>query len=622
MYADDTPAGGSTSLRGDLVREVALSPRLRPLVPAVTVAALESRLKRTAEGYAPRDARELLVLLKERVLIARAEWDELLAAVERDAGIPPARAEEELAGRAVAAGDGSPGSPPADAVAAAERLPWIRRCLSAGNDEQLAELVAEVLRSWGPVKPSSIAGLLGQSTARVASVLDDLAEQEAVVVDRLVEGDGSVLACDRENLERLLRMARVARAAPAVPTLPLERLPLFLALHHGLLEPASGVEGLKAALERLFGAVLPARLWEEEVLPARVPGYSPRMLDQLMRESGLLWFGAGRQRIGFCLPGDAELFLEPVSDTDKARCDAVFPGATGRYAFWDLAAARSGQLADELWSLAWKGAVSNDSLQPVRRGLAGGFHAEPAALPGGRRGVSRDRWQASRPSEGSWFRVERGDGAGDALEEEEANRDRARQLLRRHGVVFRELLESELPLLGWARLFRTLRLMELSGEVAAGRFFDGVRGIQFALPAALRTLAAAAGPGFDEAVYWMNAADPASAAGVDVDALKAVLPQRLPTTHVVFHGARAALVSRRRGRDLEFRVPPDSPLVARLLQLVKALAGGESSPLSALRVETLNGEPAAASPYAPALLRFGFTADYKRLTWRAGLSGP
>ena len=62
-------------------------------------------------------------------------------------------------------------------------------------------------------------------------------------------------------------------------------------------------------------------------------------------------------------------------------------------------------------------------------------------------------------------------------------RDRIRQVLQRYGVVFRELLEAELPRLRWSRLFRSLRLMEFSGEVVAGRFFDGIPGLQFASPA-------------------------------------------------------------------------------------------------------------------------------------------
>ena len=636
MYADDTPEGGTvgppkggsgrTGLRDDLVREAALSPQLRPLVPARLVGALQSRLQRTAEGYAPRDAREILDLLKERLLIPRAEWEELLAAVERDAGIPRQQVEEELAGKMVTAGIGSPGARGFDAVAAVERMPRIRRSLAPGNEELLADLVAEWLRSYGPVEPRVLAGSLGLSDERLASVLDDLVEEETIVVDRLIEGSQSMLACDRENLERLLRMARSARAKPSAPTLPVQRLPLFAALHHGLLQPQPGSDGLKAAFEKLFGVVAPARLWEEEILPARVAAYSPRLLDHLMQESGLLWFGAGTKRIGFSLPSDTELFLEPAGADAQARCDALFPGSTGRYAFWDLTrrpagspARSSSEVAEELWSLAWKGLVSNDSFQPVRRGIAGDFHAEPAARPGGRQRVSRDRWQASRPLEGSWFRVEPGESR-DALDEEETSRDRVRQALRRHGVVFREMLENELPLLAWSRLFRSLRLMELSGEVVAGRFFDGVRGIQFASPAALETLAAAAGS-CDDSVYWMNAADPASLCGVDLEGLKDRLPQRLPTTHVVFHGAVPGLVSRKRGRELDFQVPPDSPLIPRLLQFVKALAGRESSPLSAVHVQAVNGEPAAASPYAPALLRFGFVSDYKRLTWRPGVSG-
>jgi hypothetical protein len=80
-------------------------------------------------------------------------------------------------------------------------------------------------------------------------------------------------------------------------------------------------------------------------------------------------------------------------------------------------------------------------------------------------------------------------------------------------------------------------------------------------------------------------------------------------------------VSRRNGRDLEFRVPPDSPAIPRYLEFVKVLAGREAALLAAVRVETVHGEQATRSPYAPALLAFGFVADYRRLTYRGGFSG-
>ena len=118
--------------------------------------------------------------------------------------------------------------------------------------------------------------------------------------------------------------------------------------------------------------------------------------------------------------------------------------------------------------------------------------------------------------------------------------------------------------------------MEFSGEVVAGRFFDGVRGLQFASPSALESLVS---PPREDVVFWMNAADPASLCGVDLDALKSFLPSRLPTTHLVFHGPRVVLVSRRTGRDLEFRVPPQEPRIPDYMSFVKTLTGRDQQPL-------------------------------------------
>jgi ATP-dependent Lhr-like helicase len=118
-------------------------------------------------------------------------------------------------------------------------------------------------------------------------------------------------------------------------------------------------------------------------------------------------------------------------------------------------------------------------------------------------------------------------------------------------------------------------------------------------------------------VWWVNAADPASLCGVDIEALKPVLPSRLPTTHVVFHGDRVVLVSRRRGLELEFKVPPESPRLLEYLAFVKVLTGREWRPMSAVRVETINDMPVGNSPYKKRLIEFGFVEDYRRLTYRA-----
>jgi ATP-dependent Lhr-like helicase len=354
--------------------------------------------------------------------------------------------------------------------------------------------------------------------------------------------------------------------------------------------------------------------------PARVRA---QWLDALVDGTQLLWIGRGKERISFCFPADVELFSGDAPKSGQAEEEAagsVFPAAAGRYSFWDLAESSglpSGELARRLWELAWKGIASNDSFPAVRRGIGNGFRAEDAAGdPGsaGRRTRSFDRWKISRPAAGFWFRVPREAVERDALDEEEIVRDRVRQVLQRYGVIFRELLEYELPPLRWPRLSRSLRLMEFSGEVVTGRFFDGVPGLQFALPSVLEELAAERWP---EETWWVNAADPASLCGVDVEKLKAVLPSRLPGTHVVFHGSAVALVSRRRGLDLEFRVPPEDPRLSDYLGFVKVLTGREWRPMSAVRVERINGEPALTSPYRSALAAFGFVEDYRRLVYRA-----
>ncbi len=52
-------------------------------------------------------------------------------------------------------------------------------------------------------------------------------------------------------------------------------------------------EGLAEALERLQGMPLDAEVWEQFVLPARVPGYQPRWLDEWVIGGSGVWVGQG-----------------------------------------------------------------------------------------------------------------------------------------------------------------------------------------------------------------------------------------------------------------------------------------------------------------------------------------
>jgi len=185
----------------------------------------------------------------------------------------------------------------------------------------------------------------------------------------------------------------------------------------------------------------------------------------------------------------------------------------------------------------------------------------------------------------------------DLVDEEERNRERARLLLDRYGVLFRELLERELPPLQWGRVFRTLRIMELSGEVVSGQFFAGLPGIQFASHAALRRLEQGLA---DDRVFWVNAADPASPCGLGLPGL-AGLPHRLPGNHLVYCGARLVVASERRGRRLTIDIGPDHPDLARCLTFLKVALTRQDRPAKGITVEEINGAPAADSPFRAAL---------------------
>jgi ATP-dependent Lhr-like helicase len=94
-------------------------------------------------------------------------------------------------------------------------------------------------------------------------------------------------------------------------------------------------------------------------------------------------------------------------------------------------------------------------------------------------------------------------------------------LLRRYGVVLRELLARETVEAKWRELLMCFRRLEDRGEVRAGRFVSGFLGEQFALPVAVESLRAerkrptAEAAGYAETIT-LSAADPLNLVGIVV----------------------------------------------------------------------------------------------------------
>jgi ATP-dependent Lhr-like helicase len=90
----------------------------------------------------------------------------------------------------------------------------------------------------------------------------------------------------------------------------------------------------------------------------------------------------------------------------------------------------------------------------------------------------------------------------------------ARQLLRRWGVVVRELLARETRMPPWRTLLGALRTLEARGEVRGGRFVAGLVGEQFALPEAVEALRAVRRRSEESETVVVAAADPLNLVGI------------------------------------------------------------------------------------------------------------
>jgi len=136
------------------------------------------------------------------------------------------------------------------------------------------------------------------------------------------------------------------------------------------------------------------------------------------------------------------------------------------------------EVEDGLWELVAAGLVTGDGFDNLRALMD----------PRRRRAEGRERSRRPRHAAGRWslFRQAVTHQPSDISSAELV----ARQLLRRYGVVFRDLLARESLVQSWRDLLVAYRRMELKGEIHGGRFVSGFVGEQFALAEAVEALRA------------------------------------------------------------------------------------------------------------------------------------
>jgi ATP-dependent Lhr-like helicase len=153
-----------------------------------------------------------------------------------------------------------------------------------------------------------------------------------------------------------------------------------------------------------------------------------------------------------------------------------------------------------LWELVAAGLLTADGFDNLR------------ALIDPKRRAGQGSGKASRPrhSTGRWSLLY----SGEATDRNVALEAICWMLLRRYGIVFREVLTRESILPKWREVLITLRRLEDRGEIRGGRFVSGFLGEQFALPVAVESLRAMRKQQPSGEIVTVSAADPLNLVGI------------------------------------------------------------------------------------------------------------
>ena len=484
-------------------------------------------------------------------------------------------------------------------------------------DGALRRLVGRYARSHGPFTAEELSARWG---ADVTGVLRDLAAEGSLLEGEFRPG-GSGTEWVAPDVLRRVRRRTLAAVRRAVEPVEPEALARFLPAWQGIgRDQGRGIDRLRDAVAQLQGIALPVEAWEADVLPIRVPGYTPAMLDELTAGGEVVWIGAGRGRVALHPRGDARLVgtvpaQRPLQSADGTTelshpiLDAL--RSRGAMFFSDLVAAAGASEREtlaELWSLVWAGAVTNDAWQPLRSGAA--LRAVEPPRPG--RTGRRARPTASLPAaRGRWSLVE------GLLQPAPAPRERARALaetlLDRHGVVTRAAVLGEGIPGGFSAVYGELRLMEEAGLAQRGYFVEGLGGAQFAVTTAVERLrdVREADPVAPPVV--LAAVDPANPYGAALPWPEASRKlARIAGAWVVLAGGKPALYVEKGGRGL-VTIEPDllEPAIAALAGLV------ESGRVRRLAPERVDGEPIVGTEAERLLLDHGFLQGHRKLVLRA-----
>jgi ATP-dependent Lhr-like helicase len=374
--------------------------------------------------------------------------------------------------------------------------------------------------------------------------------------------------CERRLLARIHRLTVATLRKQIEPVAAAQFMQWLLRWQH--VAPGtqtSGERGTLEVLQQLQGFEIPANAWERQVLARRIVDYDPKWLDQLCLTGAVGWGrlsphpatldyssanGAGaqpgvavRQRrviptsvapITFFVREDADWMTPRHPGAELSENNGLSHGAQmvldflrqrGASFFADIVRGTDklkAEIETALWELVAGGLVTADGFDNLRSLID----------PKRRAGQGSGRTTRPRHNAGRWALLH----ADEVVERPRAVEAACWMLLRRYGIVVRDVLAREANLPPWRELLGGFRRLEDRGEIRGGRFVDGFLGEQFALPVAVESVRAMRKLDAEQGAITLSAADPLNLVGVLVPG------ERVPAisgNSVTFRGGAAVI---------------------------------------------------------------------------------
>jgi ATP-dependent helicase Lhr and Lhr-like helicase len=630
LYDGDTPPSErkAQALAIDLtqLKDLLGALDLRDLLDIDSIGQVEQQLQCVADDYRAKDEESLYdVLLKlgdlsvEEIRLRAADpdaavgWSQQLIAQRRAVWIRMANQERliavEYAGRYM----GALGLPPPRGLVLAQ---------VSSSEDPLSDVIMRFARTHVPFVAASLTQRYG--AAGWGEKIAALVAAGKLLKGAFTPGRQDLEFTTPDVLSRIQRKA-VLKLRTAVEPAPKEHYARALTHLQGLVNPRRGMDAILDVVEQLQGMPIIASLLESEVLPARVNDYLSGDIDTLITSGEVVWVGVAAAGAS---DGYVALYLAdhlatlrvpvvdtvPISDVEQRIIDVLKArGALFSTAIADaLRPIFTPELTAAIWSLVFRGYLTNDSLFPLRNLVSAGAKSKSQrARPGAARSnrLFRSRRAAPSNAEGRWSLL-----PGAALENPTVHlHAKAESLLARYGLVTREVAELEQIPGGFSALYNVYRTMEERGRLQRGYFVADIPAMQFAHGSSVELIRSMKKMPAAPEQLWLSAVDPANPYGALLPwpVKSAVIkPSRSVGAHVALANGQLLGWLSKSGKSLFTFFPDDDAAKHRLVGCLGALlanyAIAKMASREGLLVEEIDGQLPAHHPLFRGLLSAGF----------------